>query len=172
MGLTSPFNVRIGGERVVDGSANLVHSLHVRLARVEFGEYKKNALDNLPMRLLAIGQVGVLALLLVKDRALLGVGLVVGDAQTVLGHLVGLELREGYSFAQTLIAFSIGRILYLGARKLGGLLKEEQIRTQPSNVFVDLNENFIVFEVGAPLALWVRVERLKKRVESWQVSLS
>lgn len=158
---TSPLDVRVSCKRVIYWSANLVHSLDIGLARIEFGKDEQNTLDYLPMGFLAIGQMGVLALLIVKNGTLLGVSLVVGDAQSILGHFVGLELREGYAFAQTLIAFGIGSVLYLSAWELGGLLKEEQVWTEPSNVLVDLNEHFIVFEVRAPLALRVRVEWLK-----------
>lgn len=154
---TSPFDVRIVSERVVNGSTNLVHSLNIRAARVEFGKYEQDAFDNLPVGLFAIGQVRVLVVVFAFHR----VRLEVGKTEPILADLVGAQLYGGYAFAQTLVTRAVlGRVLDLLARKLGRFLEEEQVRTQTTHVLVDLHEHLVVLEERAPLTVGIRIQRL------------
>lgn len=53
---TFPLTVWVRGKRVVNGSYDLVHALHVGYARVEFGVDEQDALHHLPVRLPPTGQ--------------------------------------------------------------------------------------------------------------------
>ena len=158
--MSAPLDVRIVGEYVVDGSAYLVHALHVRVARVELGKYEQYALYDLPVGLLAISQMRVLAAEMVV--ALARLGLEVGAAEAVLDHVVHVELGVGDTLAQALVAFAVrrARVLDLLARELGGLLEEEDVRTQAPHVLVDLQQHRVVLEVRAPLASRTGIQRL------------
>merc|ERR1739844_580197 len=50
----SPFYSRVGGEDVVNGSYDFVHTLHVTLSRIEFCVEKKYSFHHLPMCFLTI----------------------------------------------------------------------------------------------------------------------
>ena len=54
-----PTPIRIGSKSVVNRSDDLVHSLHVALARIEFCVEKEYPLDHLPVSLLSVGKVAI-----------------------------------------------------------------------------------------------------------------
>lgn len=60
--------IGIWGHDIVNGSNNLIHSLYVSLARIEFGIDKEYSLYNLPVRLLALLHGGIVLRRTLRDQ--------------------------------------------------------------------------------------------------------
>lgn len=92
-----------------------------------------------------------------KKRQISYLSIYLGDPQSFPLNIRAFKNTSLHPGVQSFDVIAVGNFI---ARKLCGLLEERYVWTQSANIFVYLQQHFIVFKKCLPLAVWAVTERM------------